>query len=172
MNASVRDSIFSGYPISDFSKLWFDKLASLSDVSLYKTTASFVLVDKRRKIASMAWVGDSPIAYRVDGRSVISLAEEKEFANVTECLSTGHEQFKICMIAYRDTFDFLVASDGLFDELDEEKFDSLFDYFIQKFSDVPYNKRRSILKKDIRNSVYDFNSDDKTMIFSWTINRK
>ena len=148
---------------------WYNRL-SQKDVDYEEclTTSSVLFIDKLSNKATFAHIGDSLIAFREDDGLVVSISEEKDFLNETECIgTTKYPKYKINEIIINSTLDFIIASDGFGDELITEKTDQLFNYFIVKYSRTSPDKRNKILKQELSAVMNDKNKDDKSIIFGW-----
>ena len=139
------------------------------NVSDYRTTSSFVFVDmKRRKIIS-GQLGDGLIAVRADGKFQSFNASEKDFINETECLGSSKDSsYLIRECEYQEDYNFLIATDGIGDELVLDKMDLLFEYLKRKYTRIQSSKRNSLLRSEILKTMSNKNNDDKTMIFAWS----
>ena len=132
------------------------------------TTSSVLFVDKLSGKATLGQIGDSLIAYRTGEDPILSLSEEKDFLNETNCIGTSkHPQYTIEEVEINSSLDFIIASDGFGDELITEKIDQLFDYFIVKYSKIKKKKRNKALKNELSSTMHDKNNDDKSVIFGW-----
>lgn len=132
------------------------------------TTSSVLFVDKNNHKATFGHIGDSLIAFRKGDSLVVSLSEEKDFLNETNCIGTSkHPQYSIEEVDINPTLDYIIASDGFGDELMVEKMDQLFNYFIVKYSRTKPDKRNKALKIELSSTMKDKNNDDKSVIFGW-----
>ncbi len=132
------------------------------------TTSSLLFVDKLSGKAAFGHIGDSLIAFRKGDGPIQSLSEEKDFLNETECIGTSiHPRYTIEELEIDSTLDFIIASDGLGDELIVEKMDQLFNYFIVKYSRIKSDKRNRTLKLELSETMQNKNNDDKSVIFGW-----
>ena len=62
----------------------------------------------------------------------------------------------------------MIATDGIADELQIEKIETLHDYFKNKFQNIEESKRNNALKCDLEEFLIEKNNDDKSMIFIWS----
>mgnify|MGYP003553254221 FL=1 len=93
----------------------------------------------------------------------------KDFSNETVCLGSGRdENFKLALFEFGHTFDFLIATDGIADEFQTEKIETLHDYFKNKFQNIEESRRNDALKCDLEEFLTEKNNDDKSMIFIWS----
>lgn len=135
----------------------------------YRTTNSFVAVSKKDKKIIVGQLGDVLISIRIDGLFRYLRSTSKDFSNETDCLGSGRkENFNLALYEFGHSFDFLIASDGIGDELETGKIESLHDYFKSKFKHIDASKRNDVLKQDIENFVTEKNNDDKSLVFIWT----
>ena len=138
----------------------------------YRTTNSFVSVFKKEKIILAGQLGDVMISLRIDGLFRHFETTQKEFSNETDCLGSGkNERYKIAKYEFGHSFDFLIATDGISDEIDPLKLEAFQNYLKDKFKDVSVEFRNSELKSEIETIMQDKNNDDKSLLYTWT-NRK
>lgn len=138
----------------------------------YRTTNSFVSVFKKEKIILAGQLGDVMISLRIDGLFRHFETTQKEFSNETDCLGSGkNERYKIAKYQYGHSFDFLIATDGISDEIEPLKLEAFQNYLKDKFQDVLVENRNIELKSEIVNIMKDKNNDDKSLLYTWT-NRK
>ena len=138
----------------------------------YRTTNSFVSVFKKEKIILAGQLGDVMISLRIDGLFRHFETTQKEFSNETDCLGSGkNERYKIAKYEFGHSFDFLIATDGISDEIDPLKLEAFQNYLKGKFQNVSTDKRNIELQSEIENIMDDKNNDDKSLLYTWT-NRK
>ena len=138
----------------------------------YRTTNSFVTVFKNEKIVLAGQLGDVMISLRIDGLFRHFETNQKEFSNETDCLGSGkNERYKIAKYEYGHSFDFLIATDGISDEIEPLKLQAFQNYLKDKFQNVSIDKRNIELQSEIENVMKDKNNDDKSLLYTWT-NRK
>lgn len=132
------------------------------------TTSSVVFVDKERKRAFFAHIGDSLLAYRCDNMPAVCITENKEFLNETSCIGTiRRPHYDIQIADFETQIDFIVASDGFGDEIVLEKIDALFNYLKKKYSRIRNWRRNALLKHELIEVMQHKNYDDKSVIFGW-----
>lgn len=142
------------------------KLGIIKD---YRTTNSFVAVMKNSNKIIIGQLGDVFVSIRIDGLFRYLGSNEKDFINETSCLGSGrNENYKITIFDFNHNFDFLIASDGIGDELLEDKNEMLHNFFINKYQNIPAPKRNRVLKKEIAEFLNEKNNDDKSLVFVWT----
>ena len=135
----------------------------------YRTTNSFISVFKSEKIILAGQLGDVMISLRIDGLFRHFETIEKEFSNETDCLGSGNiERYKIEKYEFGHSFDFLIATDGISDEIDPMKLEAFQNYLKNKFQDLTVEFRTSELKSEIETIMQDKNNDDKSLVYSWT----
>lgn len=138
----------------------------------YRTTNSFVSVFKKEKIILAGQLGDVMISLRIDGLFRHFETTQKEFSNETDCLGSGkNERYKIAKYEFGHSFDFLIATDGISDEIDPLKLEAFQNYLKGKFQNVSTDKRNIELQSEIENIMEDKNNDDKSLLYTWTIRK-
>ena len=140
-----------------------------SSIGDYRTTNSFIAVFKKEKKIIVGQIGDVLVSLRMDGLFRYLESTSKDFSNETVCLGSGRdENFKLALFEFGHTFDFLIATDGIADELQTEKIETLHDYFKNKFQNIEESRRNDALKCDLEEFLNEKNNDDKSMIFIWS----
>jgi len=135
----------------------------------YRTTNSFVIILKHEKKIIIGRLGDVLVAVRVDGLFIPISSFEKEFINETECLgSNGNPEYEILLHDFQNSFELLMASDGIGDELVNDKVELLFDYLKTKYASIKRKKRNYLLENEILQTLTDKNNDDKSLVFAWS----
>lgn len=149
---------------------WKKEIESISSsISDYRTTNSFIAVFKKEKKIIVGQIGDVLVSLRMDGLFRYLESTSKDFSNETVCLGSGRdENFKLALFEFGHTFDFLIATDGIADELQTEKIETLHDYFKNKFQNIEESRRNDALKCDLEEFLTEKNNDDKSMIFIWS----
>lgn len=138
----------------------------------YRTTNSFITVFKKEKIILAGQLGDVMISIRIDGLFRHFEATQKEFSNETDCLGSGkNERYKIAKYEFGHSFDFLIATDGISDEIEPLKLEAFQNYLKDKFQNISLENRNSELQSEIEIIMRDKNNDDKSLLYTWT-NRK
>ncbi|PJE46492.1 MAG: hypothetical protein CUR34_07595 [Sediminibacterium sp.] len=151
-------------------KKWEKEIESLSNnVSDFRTTNSFIAVFKKEKKIIVGQIGDVLVSIRMDGLFRYLESTNKDFSNETVCLGSGRdENFKIALFEFGYTFDFLIATDGIADELQTEKIETLHDYFKVKFQNIEESRRNDVLQLELEEFLNKKNNDDKSMLFIWS----
>lgn len=135
----------------------------------YRTTNSFISVFKKEKIIIAGQLGDVMISLRIDGLFRHFETTQKEFSNETDCLGSGkNEQYKLSKYEFGHSFDFLIATDGISDEIDPSRIEAFQNYLKTKFQDISLENRNSELQSEIENIMKDKNNDDKSLVYTWT----
>ncbi|MCS4432846.1 protein phosphatase 2C domain-containing protein [Aquiflexum gelatinilyticum] len=151
---------------------WESEINKLSkSIKDYRTTNSFVAVSKKDKKIIVGQLGDVLVSLRIDGLFRYLQSASKDFSNETDCLGSGrNENFNLALYEFGHSFDFLIATDGIGDELEIGKIESLHNYFKSKFKQIDSSIRNDVLKQDIENFISEKNNDDKSLVFIWTNN--
>jgi serine/threonine protein phosphatase PrpC len=134
----------------------------------YLTTNSFVVALKNEMKIIVGRIGDVLVSLKIDDILFSIKSSEKDFLNETEALGCENQAYNIEIFDYKKDVDFLIASDGIGDELVLERMTELFDYFKNKYRKINNKHRHYIFKEEIKNAFYKKNADDKTIIFGWT----
>jgi hypothetical protein len=134
----------------------------------YRTTNSFISVFKNEKIIVAGQLGDVMISLRIDGLFRHFETTKKEFSNETDCLGSGkNERYKIAKYEFGHSFDFLMATDGISDEIEPLKFEAFQNYLKDKFQNMSIDKRNIELQSEIEIIMTDKNNDDKSILYTW-----
>jgi serine/threonine protein phosphatase PrpC len=135
----------------------------------YRTTNSFVAVFKKEKKIIVGQLGDVLVSLRIDGLFRYLQSTSKDFSNETDCLGSGRdEHFNLAIYEFGHSFDFLIATDGVADELLTEKIEPFHDYLKSKFQNIEMELRNDVLKNEIVEFINEKNNDDKSLIFIWS----
>ncbi len=150
-------------------KRWENEIKQLSNSIIdYRTTNSFIAVFKKDKKIIVGQLGDVLVSLRIDGLFRYLQSTSKDFSNETDCLGSGrNEHFNLAIYEFGHSFDFLIATDGVADELQTEKIESFHDYLKSKFENIEMELRNEVLKKEIEEFINKKNNDDKSLIFIW-----
>lgn len=149
---------------------WNNEIASISNQAKdYRTTNSFVAVFKKEKKVIVGQLGDVMISLRIDGLFRYLESTSKDFSNETNCLGDGSNgRFNLAIFDFGHAFDFLIATDGIADELLSEKIETLHDYFKHKFQEIEPSSRNGALILDLEEFLVEKNNDDKSIVFIWS----
>jgi hypothetical protein len=155
---------------SSIPEAWKRKIADKpGNIKDYRTANSFVVVMKKENKIIVGQLGDVFVSVLTDGLSREINSKEKDFLNETDCLGSGGEDgYCISTLEFYDSFNFLIATDGIGDELLLDKIESLHGYLLTKYNKIDSSKRNSILKKEIIQNFIKKNNDDKTLVFGWS----
>jgi serine/threonine protein phosphatase PrpC len=135
----------------------------------YRTTNSFVAVFKNEKKIIVGQLGDDLVSIRMDGLFRYLESTRKDFSNETDCLGSGrNEKYKLALFEFGHSFDFLIATDGVGDELQAEKIEALHEYFKNKYQNINASDRNKVLKNEIEEFLNEKNNDDKSLVFVWS----
>jgi len=135
----------------------------------YRTTNSFISVFKKEKIILAGQLGDVMISLRIDGLFRHFETTQKEFSNETDCLGSGkNERYKIAKYEFGHSFDFLIATDGISDEIEPLKLEAFQNYLKEKFQNISIDNRNIELQSEIENIMKDKKNDDKSLLYTWT----
>lgn len=135
----------------------------------YRSTNSFVSVFKNEKIIIAGQLGDVMISLRIDGLFRHFETTQKEFSNETDCLGSGkNDRYKIAKYEFGHSFDFLIATDGISDEIEPLKLEAFQNYLKDKFQNISIDNRNIELQSEIENIMKDKNYDDKSLLYTWT----
>lgn len=157
-------SILGDSIISNWSEIIREKTGILED---YRAANSFVAIHKSKLKIIIGVLGDVFVSVRVNGDLQFQTQCDKDFLNETECLGSGNSlRYKMTMLECGEIFDFLIASDGIGDELEIDKISELHDYFISKYNKIQKNRRNMAIKNEITRFV-NKNADDKSLVFVW-----
>ena len=154
-------------------RFWRERIkskAQVDDIRDFSSVGGFLCVNTKTCSGVAGRKGDISILAQTDDGSAISVfpQTDKAFLNGTECLcGRDDERLELRPLAFKKTFAFLIATDGVGDELDAEQYDGLFAYLKGKYADVKQRHRDSIFKKEIKHVFGKKNNDDKTVIFGW-----
>lgn len=151
-------------------KHWENEIYKISDaINNFRTTNSFVAILKSGKKIIVGQLGDVLVSLRVDGLFRYLQSTSKDFSNETDCLGSGrNENYNLALFEFGHSFDFLIATDGIGDELITEKIEVLHNYFKNKFQNLEASTRNIVLKNEIEEFLIEKNNDDKSMVFIWS----
>lgn len=160
----IADSLIASIPDK-----WNKRIESKSgDPRDYRTTSSFVAVMKNLDKIIIGRLGDVSVSIRIDGLFRYLDSDAKVFLNETRCLGSGHlEKYKFSVFDFTHSFDFLIATDGIGDELLEDRVEELHNYLKGKYNNTESGKRNRVLKKEIVEFLSEKNNDDKSLVFVW-----
>ena len=132
------------------------------------TTCLFAYIDKPVKKILLGQLGDGLLLVKSKGKTVI--VKSNDDYNFTKSLgnSKSYSDWNIKNIDY-DINDFilLITSDGISEDLVENKEDEFAEAIIQEMSKLKRNKRNNYLKQLLENWPTKFHIDDKTICIAW-----
>ena len=128
------------------------------------TTLSYIIIDKIKKRIFVGKIGDSPIIIRIENKTYIFNNTSKDFLNETDGLGFKIQEFITFDYAFNDDVCFLMATDGIGDEIEWKKINEMLDYCKTKFN----HKNNISFENEIRNAFEKLNNDDKTVIIGWS----
>ena len=109
------------------------------------------------------------ISLRLDGLFRHFETTQKEFSNETDCLGSGkNERYKIAKYEFGHSFDFLITTDGISDEIEPLKLEAFQNYLKDKFQNISIDNRNIKLQSEIEIIMKDKNNDDKSLLYTWT----
>lgn len=132
------------------------------------TTCLFAYIDKSDKKIILGQLGDGLLLVKSKGKTVF--VKSTDDYNFTKSLgsSKSYNDWNIKLINYDiDNFTLLVTTDGISEDLVENKEDEFAEAIIQKILKLKKNKRNSYLKQLLENWPTRFHSDDKTICIAW-----
>ena len=124
------------------------------------------MIDKTKNNFIACKVGDSLIIVVSDETRLI-IRDSKDFLNETQCIGSQNVKFEIKQGAFNKEIGFVLASDGIGDEIDLTKSSELLDYFRNRYSVPDHAESNRQFKKEIIASFGPLNNDDKTIIIGW-----
>lgn len=154
--------------IDVLTDIWISKFPP-GESSDFATTCSFCIIS-RNGCAFWGSLGDSIFIVKEEGGIAVQMTlERKLFGDLTDALGMNNKddwQFGY-LNNISPGFKALLASDGVGDDLNPDKFTELLDYLYEKYTDLnPYYRWRSLSKE-----LYHWNTpghlDDKTLAYLW-----
>ncbi|MDR0535346.1 MAG: protein phosphatase 2C domain-containing protein [Puniceicoccales bacterium] len=145
----------------------FSKQGKLRD---YSTTFAFIFVPENGDMIILGRKGDALVALQ-PGTSQVIFDEEsaKEFSNETDALGgMSNSKISILTISHNRNFRFLLATDGVGDELEKDKLARFLDFLQDTYSRQNRKSRNTFLKREILQHFNTRNDDDKTLVFGWS----
>ena len=151
-------------------KRWVEYLkAKKFDPNDFCSTCSFVIIDKTQRNISVGQIGDSPVFLKLDKEPIVELKPEKEFSNTTEALGSSDIQFRLWNYRYKESANIMITTDGIGDELDSGALDHMFTYLSETYKHLSPQYRSRRFRKEIMSTIGNVNSDDKSIIYIWSI---
>lgn len=132
------------------------------------TTCLFIYIDKKEKTVFIGQLGDGLIFFKSDSNYFIS--ENNIDFNYTQALGSSKNinDWKI----YFEKVNFknlkcLIATDGVSEDIVNEKEEEFMNFIIGKLQKVRVKKRNQIVKNILKNWQTKFHEDDKTISILW-----
>lgn len=132
------------------------------------TTCLFAYVDKLDKRMILGQLGDG-ILHFVSKEEIV-LVKSLDDYNYTKSLgnSKSFDDWNLKSFSFDiNDFTLLVATDGISEDLVENKETEFTEAIIQKMTKLKQNKRNNYLKQLLENWPTKFHSDDKTICIAW-----
>ena len=132
------------------------------------TTCLFAYVDKLDKRMILGQLGDG-ILHFVSKEEIV-LVKSLDDYNYTKSLgsSKSFDDWNLKSFSFDiNDFTLLVATDGISEDLVENKETEFAEAIIQKMTKLKRNKRNNYLKQLLENWPTKFHSDDKTICIAW-----
>lgn len=165
-NSSINCSQLSELLTINWQDRIEQKQGQLKD---YRTANSFIIVFKSEGLIVSGQLGDVMISLRIDGLFMPLETTQKDFSNETECLgSNRNEPYRILKYEFQQSFDFLIATDGIGDEIDPMKLNAFQNYLKNKFQNESIEVMNRKLRVELETIMKDKNNDDKSLVFAWT----
>jgi hypothetical protein len=129
-----------------------------------------VAVSKTTRQLIVGRLGDCFVSLKIDGQFKPISAVQKEFLNETASLGSGNnDKYMLAFYDYTSRFSFLLATDGIGDEIETGSTQALHEYMVSKYSEMEAATRNSALQQEIEASAGNKNNDDKSIIITWSI---
>jgi serine/threonine protein phosphatase PrpC len=132
------------------------------------TTCLFAYLDKRDKKIILGQLGDGLLLVKTKGETVFVKSNEEY--NFTKSLgySNSFKDWNIKLINFdTNNFTLLVTTDGISEDLVENKEDEFAETIIKKLSTLKRNRRNSYLNQLLIDWPTKFHTDDKTICIAW-----
>lgn len=132
------------------------------------TTCLFAYIDKINKKMILGQLGDGLVL--IKSKKKIEVLKSSEDYNFTKSLgnSKSYSDWNIKSVDYDiNDFTLLITTDGISDDLVENKEDKFIEELIQQMSKLKRNKRNYHLNQLLENWPTKFHTDDKTICVAW-----
>ena len=132
------------------------------------TTCLFAYIDKLEKKIILGQLGDGLLFFESKGETVF-LKSSEDF-NYTKSLgnSKSYDDWNIKSFSYDvNSFTLLIATDGISEDLVENRENEFAETVIQKMLKLKINKRNNTLKQLLEDWPTKFHTDDKTICIAW-----
>lgn len=132
------------------------------------TTCLFAYLDKSDKKIILGQLGDGLLLVKSKGETVFLKSTDDYNFTKSLGISKSYEDWNIKLTNYDpDNFTLLVTTDGISEDLVENKEDEFAEAIIKKMSNLKQNKRNSYLNQLLVNWPTKFHTDDKTICIAW-----
>lgn len=132
------------------------------------TTCLFAYLDKSDKKIILGQLGDGLLLVKSKGETVFLKSTDDYNFTKSLGISKSYEDWNIKLTNYdSDNFTLLVTTDGISEDLVENKEDEFAEAIIKKMSNLKQNKRNSYLNQLLVNWPTKFHTDDKTICIAW-----
>lgn len=133
------------------------------------TTCLFVYIDKDTQTALIGQLGDGMILFKSNkGKYVTPKSMDFNYTNALGS-SKNMKDWKVeTMNVEFKNMKLFLATDGISDDIIENKEEEFLDYLIASMEDINNNKRSFLLRKTLKNWPTKFHNDDKTICVTWS----
>lgn len=132
------------------------------------TTCLFAYIDKSDKKIILGQLGDGLLLVKSKGETVFLKSTDDYNFTKSLGISKSYDDWNIKLINFdSDNFTLLVTTDGISEDLVEDKEDEFAEAIIKKMSNLKRNKRNSYLNQLLVNWPTKFHTDDKTICIAW-----
>jgi len=132
------------------------------------TTCLFTYIDKIGMRIILGQLGDGLLFFESKGETVFIKSTEDYNFTKTLGSSKSYNDWNIKYIDYDiNDFTLLITTDGISEDLVENKEDEFAETIIQKMLKLKKNKRNIYLKQLLKNWPTKFHTDDKTICIAW-----
>lgn len=145
----------------------------INDLNLEKkdcsTTCLFIYVDKENNKGIIAQLGDGMIYFKSNDYTYLTLASD-DF-NYTKSLGSSKsvKDWIINTIKLdKDNLRFFIATDGISDDIVENKEKEFIDYLIISMNKLEKNNCNNYLRQTLKDWPTKFHTDDKTICITWS----
>ncbi len=133
------------------------------------TTCLFVYIDKDTQTALIGQLGDGMILIKSNkGKYMTSKGIDFNYTNALGSSKNMKDWQIETMNVEFENMKLFLATDGISDDIVENKEEEFLDYLIASMEDIDKNKRSFLLRKILKNWPTKFHSDDKTICVVWS----
>jgi serine/threonine protein phosphatase PrpC len=132
------------------------------------TTCLFSYIDYKKKKIILGQLGDGLIYFNSNEETVFMRSSEEY--NFTKSLGNSNSinEWNIKSFNYKElAFSLLVVTDGISEDIVENKEKEFVEYIIQKLLKLKKNQRNAYLKNLLESWPTKFHNDDKTICIVW-----